>query len=127
MKVSTFNALAIAFGAFLIAAIAATAWRTADDEELPGYTGEDILITVDYVTHCQTMSAECYAAAGEALDRIATKDCLVRKPGRRAMARGALIWLNGHVELHPRALEDGLAHAVKAIWPRCVRTKPLSP
>ena len=76
-----------------------------------------VTITADYVAGCQSMTAQCYRMADTVLH--ARKDCLDRRPGRRAMARGALIWLNAHVELHPLPLEAGMARAVAAVWPRC--------
>lgn len=120
MRTATFNAIAIAVGALVVTAVAAIAWKTASEGEVE-YTGEDILVTVDYVTHCQTMTQECYAAADAAIDwalahRRIAKGCLARLPGRRAIARGTLIWLNAHVELHPLAAEEGITRAIEAIW-----------
>ncbi|HWA89611.1 MAG TPA: hypothetical protein VG889_06215 [Rhizomicrobium sp.] len=119
MTTRAFNAIALALGALLLTAIVAIVWRGATEEEVPPYDGNDFLVTVDYVTHCQTMTAACYAAADAAMQGRVTKACLDGRPGRRAMARGAVTWLNAHVALHPLALEDGLARAVAAVWPRC--------
>ena len=46
------------------------------------------------------------------------KECLAHMPGRRAIARGALIWLNAHVEIHPMPADEGIARAMEAVW-RC--------
>jgi len=122
LKTATFNAIAILVGALVVTAIAAIAWHTANEGDVPEYDGKDILITVDYVTHCQKMTEECYAAADAAID-AALKDgrttaaCMARRPSRRAIARGALIWLNAHVELHPLPVDEGIARAMDAVWP----------
>lgn len=117
----TFNVLAVLIGALVVVGIAAIVWRTANESET-GYTGEGILVTVDYVSHCQTMTEECYAAADHATQwalahRRLTKACLAQRPSRRAVARGALIWLNAHVEVHPLPVEEGITRAADAIWP----------
>ena len=46
-----------------------------------------------------------------------TKTCAARRPGPRTAARGAVIWLNAHPELHPLPIEEGLTRAEDAIWP----------
>ena len=109
-----FNAIAILIGALVVASVAAILWRAATEEDI-----EDrrVRIVEDYLGQCQSMTRECYAMADAALH--ARKDCLDGRPGRRAMARGALIWLNAHVETHPLPLQDGMARAVAAVWPRC--------
>jgi hypothetical protein len=117
----TFNAVALLTGALVVTAIAAIVWRTASEGEIPEYDGKDILITADYVAHCQKMTAECYDAADKSIDwalahRRVTAACLSR-PSRHAMARGALIWLDAHVELHPLPVEDGITRAMDAVWP----------
>lgn len=122
MRPATFNAIAILIGALVVTAIVAIVWRTATEEDLPQYDGKSILITADYVTHCQKMTAECYDAADTAIDAAlkngrTTAACMAKRPNRHAVARGALIWLDGHVELHPLPVEEGLLQAIEAVWP----------
>lgn len=120
MRVPTFNLALVLAAMLVLTAVGAIAWRTASESD-GEYDGSTILITVDYVTHCQTMTDECYAAVGQAIDWAlaqgrATKACMARRPGRRAIARGALIWLNAHVELHPLPVEEGITRAMDAVW-----------
>jgi hypothetical protein len=122
VKPATFNAIAILIGALVVTAIAAIVWRTATEGDVPEYDGKSILITADYVTHCQKMTEECHAAADAAIEAAlksgrTTAACMARRPSRRAIARGALTWLDGHVELHPLPVEDGIARAMEAVWP----------
>jgi hypothetical protein len=122
VKPATFNALAILIGALVVTAIVAIIWRAATEEDMPQYDGKSILITADYVTHCQKMTGECYAAADAAIDAAlksgrTTSACMARRPSRHAIARAALIWLDGHVELHPLPAEEGLLRAMEAVWP----------
>jgi hypothetical protein len=109
-----FNAIAIVVGALVVTAIVAILWRAATESD-PGDTRAAIV--ADYVGRCQTMSEECYALADVAIAHAATKDCAPHRPGRRAIARGALIWLNAHPELHPLPLDEGFARAMDAAWP----------
>ncbi|HEX4294247.1 MAG TPA: hypothetical protein VHZ29_08945 [Rhizomicrobium sp.] len=46
-----------------------------------------------------------------------TKACLAHRPGHIAVARGAVIWLNAHSEMHPLLAEDGITRDADAIWP----------
>ena len=122
MRNAAFNAVAVLVGALLVTAIVAIVWRAATEEDLPEYDGKDILITADYVAHCQKMTAECYAAVDAAIEAAlrngrTTPACMARRPGRRAIARATLIWLDGHVELHPLPVEDGIVRAMEAVWP----------
>ena len=102
-----------AMGLGAVAAVTVV-WREAtrdDDSE------RRVAIVADYVAQCQSTTAPCTAMADAALH--VRKDCLEHHPGRRALERGALIWLNAHPETHPLPLEDGMARAVAAVWPRC--------
>ena len=112
------DAVLIAVAGLCAVSAGAVAWRAASDDALEDdRTG--IAIAADYVAQCQTMTAPCYAAADAAMAGRVRPDCLSGPPGRHAMARGALIWLNAHVEQHPRPVADGIARAVAAAWPRC--------
>jgi hypothetical protein len=46
-----------------------------------------------------------------------TKACLAHRPGHIGVARGAVIWLNAHSEMHPLLAEDGITRDADAIWP----------
>ncbi len=110
------DALLIAVAGLCAVSAGAVVWRAASDD---APEPDRIAIVADYVAQCQTMTAPCAAIADAAMAGRVRPDCLAHRPGRHAMARGALIWLNAHVEQHPRPVADGIASAVAAVWPRC--------
>lgn len=102
-----------AVAALCIVSAVAAVWRAATEHDLE----DRAAITADYVASCQSMTAACYRMADTAMH--ARKGCLDGRPGHRAMARGAVIWLNAHPETDPLPLADGMARVVAAVWPRC--------
>ncbi len=119
MRITFFNVAATVVIGVCLTAVAAIAWREASQNEIGD---ERATITADFVGRCQTLKPECIAMIDGAMDwalahgRV-TKACLAHRPGHRTIARGTVIWLNAHTELHPLLVEDGITRAADAIWP----------
>jgi len=102
-----------------LAAALAFVWR---DVSRSGGEIARMTTTADFVGQCQTEKSQCAEAVTGAMrwavaQRRITRACLSKRPSARTMARGTVIWLNAHVELHPLPVELGIARAADAIWP----------
>jgi hypothetical protein len=120
MRVSFATAGLFTIAALFVAAAAAIAWREATSDDFD--PNARITITADFVAQCQTEKPECAQMVTDAM-RLAVRNeglsrsCLAKRPSARTMARGTVIWLNAHTELHPLPVEQGIAKAAEAIWP----------
>ena len=119
MRVPFFTAGLFTIAALCAASAVAFIWREASDTYDPNAR---IPITADFVAQCQLNKPQCADMVTDAMrwevnqGRI-TRTCLSKRPSARTMARGTVIWLNAHPELHPLPAEQGIAKAADAIWP----------
>jgi hypothetical protein len=119
MRVSFHTAGFFTIAALCVASAGAVIWRAGSDGFDPNAR---ITLTAEFVGRCQTEKPDCAQWVSDAMRWAVnheglSRSCLAKRPSARTMARGTVIWLNAHTELHPLPMEQGIAKAAEAIWP----------